>query len=92
MIRKNNFHQKENSKARFVLFIHHIYHILYTVNDLIVGIFFLAGDFLFFNPHMVFWGRVLFTLGSFLMLIRPLISFAHDVHIHFIQNKNIKRK
>lgn len=60
-----------------------IYKALYQLNDVILGLVFLVGSLLFFNSATTFSGTVLFVIGSIQMTIRPLITFAHDVHLAF---------
>ncbi|MEB6170145.1 YrhK family protein [Staphylococcus pseudoxylosus] len=60
-----------------------IYKALYQLNDIILGLIFLCGSFLFFNSSTVTTGTVLFVIGSIQMTIRPLIAFTHDLHLAF---------
>ncbi|MGR9048678.1 YrhK family protein [Halobacillus faecis] len=56
------------------------YDILYTVNDVLLGIWFLIGS-IFFYFDMKTWGVTLFVLGSTQMLIRPTIRLVHYFHM-----------
>ncbi|RIP37188.1 hypothetical protein BUZ14_01170 [Staphylococcus gallinarum] len=60
-----------------------IYKALYQLNDIILGLVFLVGSFLFFSSTTTFSGTVLFVIGSIKMTIRPLIAFTHDLHLAF---------
>ncbi|MGW7918902.1 YrhK family protein [Staphylococcus xylosus] len=73
-----NFHKNPKSE-RITL----IYKALYQLNDIILGLVFLCGSFLFFNSSTVTTGTVLFVIGSIQMTIRPLIAFTHDLHLAF---------
>lgn len=73
-----NFHQTEGSE-RLTMF----YKALYQLNDVILGLVFLAGSILFFNSATVTNGTILFVIGSIQMTIRPLIAFTHDIHLTF---------
>ncbi|GAC58485.1 hypothetical protein GOHSU_41_00220 [Gordonia hirsuta DSM 44140 = NBRC 16056] len=50
-------------------------------NDILIGIWFLIGSFLFFSPATMTAGTVLFVLGSIEMLIRPTIRMARHIHL-----------
>lgn len=58
-----------------------IYKALYQLNDVVLGIVFLIGSFLFFSDATVTIGTVLFVIGSIQMTVRPLIAFSHDLHL-----------
>ena len=57
------------------------YETLSIVNDLLIGLWFLVGSFLFFSSTLSYAGTWLFVIGSVEMLIRPLIRFARRVHL-----------
>ncbi|WP_066187960.1 MULTISPECIES: YrhK family protein [Gracilibacillus] len=63
------------------------YKFLYQINDLILGIIFLIGSFLFFSESTTFYGTILFVIGSVQMLIRPVISIVHDIHISKVKQQ-----
>lgn len=58
-----------------------IYKALYQLNDVVLGIIFLIGSFLFFSDNTVTIGTVLFVIGSIQMTVRPLIALSHDLHL-----------
>lgn len=58
-----------------------IYKALYQLNDVILGIIFLIGSFLFFSDSTVTLGTILFVIGSVQMTVRPLIALSHDLHL-----------
>ena len=51
------------------------------VNDLLTGLWFLVGSYLFFSPSTTYAATWLFVIGSVEMLIRPAIRFARRVHL-----------
>lgn len=57
------------------------YKAIYQVNDIVLGLVFLVGSFLFFSDKTVTIGTVLFVIGSIQMTIRPFISFVHDLKL-----------
>lgn len=57
------------------------YETLSILNDVLIGVIFLAGSFLFFSESTVFQGTVLFVIGSVLMLIRPTIRLSRRIHL-----------
>ncbi|QQK81239.1 YrhK family protein [Salicibibacter cibi] len=65
------------------------YKFLYQINDLLLGLVFLTGSFLFFNDDTMFAGTVLFVIGSLQMLIRPIVSIVHDIHIKKVRKNHI---
>lgn len=66
------------------------YKALYQLNDVVLGLVFLIGSFLFFSDSTVFSGTVLFFIGSIQMTIRPLIAFFHDLHLARYHQKQQK--
>ncbi|MDN5587837.1 MAG: YrhK family protein [Brevibacterium sp.] len=60
------------------------YQVLSIVNDVLIGIWFLIGSFMFFSDEWVFTGTCLFVLGSIEMLIRPVIRLIRHVHLQKI--------
>lgn len=57
------------------------YETLSIVNDVLIGLWFLVGSFLFFSDSTVTAGTWLFVIGSVEMLIRPVIRLARRVHL-----------
>lgn len=57
------------------------YKALYQLNDVVLGLVFLIGSFLFFSDSTMVAGTILFVIGSIQMTARPLIAFAHDIHL-----------
>lgn len=67
--------------GHYELKISKIYQLLYQINDIIIGLIFLIGSFLFFSEATTYYGIWLFVAGSVLMLVRPFISIIHHIHI-----------
>ncbi|MFD1064836.1 YrhK family protein [Oceanobacillus locisalsi] len=65
-----------------------IYKLLYQINDLVLGLIFLIGSFLFFSEDTTFAGTILFVIGSIQMLIRPIISITHDFHLSKVKKRS----
>lgn len=61
------------------------YAVVSIVNDVLIGIWFLIGSFLFFSDALMFAGTCLFVLGSVEMLIRPVIRLARHLHLRRIR-------
>lgn len=66
------------------LIIRQRYQVLSIVNDVLIGIWFLIGSFMFFSPALTFAGTCLFVVGSIEMLIRPVIRLIRHVHLQKI--------
>ncbi len=82
---QNQDHYKEDNislhMGSYDLFFKKGYKVLYTVNDILIGIWFLIGSFMFFSESTKTAGVWLFVIGSFEMLIRPVIRLVHDFHL-----------
>jgi len=57
------------------------YQMLSITNDVLIGLWFLIGSFMFFSDELMFAGTCLFVLGGIEMLIRPVIRFARHIHL-----------
>ena len=57
------------------------YEALSIANDVLIGLWFLVGSFMFFSESLQFAGTVLFVIGSLEMLMRPMIRLARHVHL-----------
>src|SRR5699024_4206554 len=57
------------------------YEVLSIANDILIGLWFIIGSFLFFSESTSYAGTWLFVIGSVEMLIRPLIRLARRVHL-----------
>lgn len=67
--------------GREELVIRQRYETLSTANDVLLGVLFLVGSFLFLSPATTFDGTWLFIAGSVLMLIRPVIRLTRRIHL-----------
>ena len=68
------------------------YEVLSIVNDILVGVWFLVGSFLFFGESTAYAGTWLFVIGSVELLIRPLIRLARHVHISRVTGTNSRSR
>ena len=57
------------------------YEKLYTINDFVAALYFLAGSILFFYESMQTAATWCFTLGSVHFLLRPTIKVAREFHL-----------
>ena len=57
------------------------YETLSIANDVVIGLWFLIGSFLFFDESTVTIGTWLFVVGSVEMLVRPVIRLARRLHL-----------
>ncbi|MYL34726.1 hypothetical protein GLW08_02930 [Pontibacillus yanchengensis] len=74
--------------GRYEVFFKQRYTILYNVNDVLIGLWFLIGSIFFYWEATKIWGTTLFVLGSAQLLIRPLIRIVHRVHFKRVQKDN----
>lgn len=64
-----------------VLVIRDRYETLSIANDVMIGIWFVAGSFLFFSESTATVATALFVVGSVQMLIRPMIRLSRRLHL-----------
>lgn len=57
------------------------YQVVSIANDVLIGIWFLIGSFMFFSSSLTYWGTWLFVIGSVEMLIRPVIRLVRHLHL-----------
>jgi hypothetical protein len=57
------------------------YEVLSIANDILIGLWFVVGSFLFFHESTATAGTWLFVIGSIEMLIRPVIRLTRRIHI-----------
>ena len=103
---KMSKHKKANaqtqSKEEYVdiqmghhdLFFKKGYQVFYTVNEFLLGLFFLIGSIFFYFESLKTWGVSLFVLGSLQMLIRPTIRLIHrfDLKNHYKEEYENKQR
>lgn len=63
------------------------YEALSIANDILIGLWFLVGSFMFFSETLQFAGTVLFVIGSLEMLLRPVIRLARHVHLQRVSDR-----
>lgn len=63
------------------------YGFIYTLNDILIAVWFIIGSVLFFWNVTETAGTWLFLIGSLELLIRPLIRIARNSHLKRIGNK-----
>ncbi len=57
------------------------YEIASICNDILIGVIFVIGSFLFFSESTMTIATWLFVVGSLLMLVRPVIRLARRTHL-----------
>ncbi len=91
---------KRQSKDEYVdiqmgkhdLFFKKGYNIFYTINELLLGLWFLIGSIFFYFETLKTWGVTLFVLGSLQMLIRPTIRLIHRFHLRKHYQKEYEKQ
>lgn len=79
--------------GHYELEISKIYQLMYQINDIVIGLIFLIGSFLFFSEATTYYGTWLFVAGSILMLIRPFIAITHHFHLSKVyKQKEMKNR
>ncbi len=74
------------------LFFKKNYNILYTLNDILLGLWFFIGSIFFYFESLKTWGVTLFVIGSFQLLIRPTIRLVHRFHLRKHYKKEYEKK
>ncbi|UOQ45074.1 YrhK family protein [Halobacillus salinarum] len=91
-----DFHSKEQyvdiKMGRHDIFFKKGYDVLYTINDFIIGIWFLIGSIFFYFESLQTWGVTLFVLGSVQLLIRPTIRLIHRFHMRSYYKNEYEQK
>ncbi|WP_304451080.1 YrhK family protein [Nocardiopsis sp. YSL2] len=57
-------------------------------NDILIGLWFVAGSIMFFSPAWSTTGTWLFLIGSVQMLIRPVIRLSRLVHVRRVRSRS----
>ncbi len=65
----------------FGVFFNKRYHLLSTINDLMLGVWFVIGSVLFLFEQTQIAGTILFILGSVQLLGRPILKLLHGFFI-----------
>lgn len=67
--------------GRFRLYFKKRYQLITTVNDLMIGFFFVSGSVLnFFSPTEII-GMIFYLFGSLLLGSRPVLRIMHDTQL-----------
>lgn len=64
-----------------MLVVHRRYEVISIINDVLIGLWFLAGSICFFYSSLMMIGTWLFVIGSAQMLIRPVIRLSRHFHL-----------
>lgn len=97
---KRNANAQTQSKDKYIeikmgrhnLFFKKGYDLSYTINDLLLGLWFLVGSIFFLYESLKDWGVYLFILGSVQMLIRPTIRLIHRFQLRKHYSDEYERK
>lgn len=68
------------------------YEFLYTINDILIALWFIIGSFMFFNENTTYMGTWFFVVGSFELLIRPMIQIIKEFHLRKISPHSSKQE
>lgn len=71
----------------FRLFFKKRYKLITTMNDILIGFFFVGGSILNFFSTTELYGRILYLCGSLMLASRPILRIAHDTSLR----KEMKR-
>lgn len=64
------------------------YGFIYTLNDILIAVWFIIGSILFFWDSTEGTGTWLFLIGSIELLIRPVIRVSRNSHLKRINPEN----
>ncbi|MCG1029076.1 YrhK family protein [Virgibacillus halodenitrificans] len=56
-----------------------IYQLLYTLNDFLLGLWFLIGSIFFYFEPLKTWGVTLFVIASLQFVLKPTIRLIHEI-------------
>ncbi|PID50456.1 MAG: hypothetical protein CR991_01330 [Proteobacteria bacterium] len=65
------------------------YEALGALNDLLIAVWFLIGSFFFLNNALVESSTWLFIVGSFQLLLKPLIKLTGLIHVQKLRRKEV---
>ncbi|GAA4417082.1 hypothetical protein GCM10023169_12810 [Georgenia halophila] len=57
------------------------YETMSIVNDIFIGVFFVAGSIMFYFSSLQTWATTMFLLGSIDFVLRPVIRLARRTHL-----------
>jgi hypothetical protein len=72
--------------GREELVIRQRYQVISIANDVLIGLWFLIGSFMFFSEILTYSGTWLFVIGSVEMLIRPVIRLIRHLHLQRLRS------
>ena len=72
--------------GREELVIRQRYQVISIANDVLIGLWFLIGSFMFFSESLTYSGTWLFVIGSVEMLIRPVIRLIRHLHLQRLRS------
>jgi hypothetical protein len=72
--------------GREELVIRQRYQVISISNDVLIGVWFLVGSFMFFSDSLTYTGTWLFVIGSVEMLIRPIIRLIRHLHLQRLRS------
>lgn len=72
--------------GREELVIRQRYQVISIANDVLIGLWFLIGSFMFFSESLTYTGTWLFVIGSIEMLIRPVIRLTRHLHLQRLRS------
>ncbi|WP_326687061.1 MULTISPECIES: YrhK family protein [unclassified Streptomyces] len=61
------------------------YEAVSIINDILIGVWFLAGSVMFFAPDWTRTGTWCFVFGSVELLVRPVIRFFRQFHLQSLR-------
>ncbi len=67
--------------GRDEIVLRHRYEVLSISNDILIALWFVAGSICFFHESTQTAGTWMFLVGSFQLLVRPMIRLVRLVHI-----------
>lgn len=76
--------------GRYEVIIGRRYGFFYTLNDILIAIWFIIGSILFFWDVTEIAGTWLFLIGSVELLIRPLIRITRNSHLQRITSSKLQ--
>lgn len=67
--------------GRFRIFFRKRYSLITTVNDLLIGLFFVVGSCLNFFSGVAVFGNAFYLCGSLLLASRPVLRIMHNTSL-----------
>lgn len=89
-IKKDDIPKLDFNVGNHEVIINHRYEIFYTLNDILIAVFFIIGSILFFWDVTEAGGISLFLLGSIGLLLRPFIRIKRNTYLKRFYASKIK--